>query len=218
MLDATFLIMKIACIDLDNTLADTSKMHLIAFKQAFSNYNLKPVSGKRILDLFGLVSEDMIKKLYPDIKKKLAEKITKEHNLIATTKTYKYARQIKGADAALKYLKSKGYKIVIVSNSSMKEVKTVLRQTRIKNYDTIIAKEQVKRGKPAADGINLAKKIFNSKDAIMIGDTTYDILAGKKAKVKTIAVLTGDDSKKKLMQYNPDYIIKSIAEIKGMFK
>src|SRR3989338_4465655 len=210
--------MKTACIDLDNTLANTSKMHLIAFKQAFKNYNLKPVSDKQILSLFGLVSEDMVKNLYPKVSRGLAEKITKEHNLIATTNTYKYATQIKGADNALKYLRKNGYKIAIVSNSSMKEVKTVLKQTKIKNYDIIIAKEQVKHGKPAADGINLAKRIFNSKEAIIIGDTTYDILAGKKAKVKTIAVLTGDDSRKKLMLYNPDYIIKDINQIKAIFK
>lgn len=204
----------IACIDLDNTLAYTSKMHLIAFKKVFKDHNLKPVSGKRILELFGLVSEEMIKKLYPKVSKEIAKKITNEHNVIAINSTYKYARQIRGANAAIKYLKSKEYKIVIVSNSSLKEVKKVLQYTKIRNYDKIIAKGQVKHGKPAADGINLAKKIFNSSEAMIIGDTAYDILAGKKAKVKTIAVLTGNDSKKNLIKYKPDYILKSIADVK----
>lgn len=208
--------MKVACIDLDNTLANTSKMHLISFKKAFSYYRLKPVSDKKILHFFGMVSEDMIRKLYPGIGEKLIPKIVSKHNAIAVKSTYKFAKKIKGANGALEYLRAKGYKIAIVSNSSLREVKIVLKLAGIRknNYDMLITKDNVNNGKPSPEGINLAKKLFKAKEAIMVGDTTYDIIAGKKAKAKTIAVLTGSDSKKELRKYKPDYILKSIAGIK----
>lgn len=213
MLDVLSIIMKVACIDLDNTLAYTSKMHLLSFKKAFEDYNLKPVPDKKILHLFGLISEQMIKKLYPTIDKKLIPKITKKHNEIAVKETYIYARHIPGANEALRSLKSNGYKIAIVSNSSLKEVKRVVKQIGLKNYDKLIAKNHKRKSKPAPDGINFAKKLFNAKEAIMVGDTPYDILAGKRAKAITIAVATGEHSTNELKRYNPDFVIKSIAHI-----
>ncbi len=51
----------------------------------------------------------------------------------------------------------------------------------------------------------------------MIGDTIYDIIAGKKAKVKTIAVLTGNHSRKKLQKVNPNLIINGVANLTRLF-
>lgn len=209
--------MKVACIDLDNTLANTSKMHLTSFKRAFAYYKLKPVPDKRILHLFGLISEDMIKKLYPGIDEKLIPKIVNKHNEIATKSTYKFAKKIKGSNEALVYLKSKGFKVVILSNSSLREVRIVLRQAGIRkdNYLRIITKDDLKKGKPSPEGINLAKKIFNASEAIIVGDTPYDILAGRSAaNTKTIGVLTGTHPRTELRKYKPDFIMNSIAEIK----
>lgn len=208
--------MKIACIDLDNTIANTSKMHLIAFREAFLRSGLKPAPGKIVLSLFGLVSEDMIKNLYPGINKKKIGEIAKLHNDIAIKKTYKHAKIIKGARLALSYLKSKGYKIVIISNSSLAEIKSVLTQIGLNReyYDKIISKEDVSKSKPSPEGINYARKIFHANDVIMVGDTPCDLIAGKRANAKTIAVTTGGHSKSELSKYNPDFILSSIAEIR----
>ena len=51
-----------------------------------------------------------------------------------------------------------------------------------------------------------------------MGDTMYDIQAGKKAKCKTIAFLAGTQSKKKLQTAKPDVIIKSLKEILALIK
>ena len=47
----------------------------------------------------------------------------------------------------------------------------------------------------------------------MIGDSIFDIQAGKAAKFKTVAVLTGNDSKAKLKKEKPNYILKSIKDL-----
>ena len=53
-----------------------------------------------------------------------------------------------------------------------------------------------------------------SKKAWMIGDTGYDIQAGKKLSIKTAAVLTGFLNKKVLMDYQPDLILDNITDFK----
>jgi len=206
--------MKLACIDLDDTLAETTRTHVKAFGEAFKSFGLKPVPDKKIIRLFGLAAEKMVKKLYPKISKRLINKISRKHNEVVINASYRCAKKIKGTNEALRYLKSKGYKIVIVSNSSLEEVRRLLSQVNIKKYDKIISGDIVKKSKPDPEGINMAKKIFKAKEVIMVGDTIYDIIAGKKANARTIAVLTGPNSKNKLKKYKPDFIIRSIAEIK----
>jgi len=49
----------------------------------------------------------------------------------------------------------------------------------------------------------------------MVGDSTYDIIAAHKAKVKGIAVLTGHYSKEELEGEKPFKIIK---KLKGLLK
>ena len=52
-----------------------------------------------------------------------------------------------------------------------------------------------------------------SKDDVLIGDTGEDILAGKELGTKTIGVASGSLSKNILLEYNPDFVVDSIAEI-----
>lgn len=52
-----------------------------------------------------------------------------------------------------------------------------------------------------------------SDKTIIIGDTSQEIEAGKKVRIKTGAVTWGICSEKKLKSLNPDYIIHNLAEL-----
>ncbi len=55
---------------------------------------------------------------------------------------------------------------------------------------------------------------FTSKDVFVIGDTPFDVSAGKKAGFKTIAVGTGYASWKELNESRPDHLAKDFRNIK----
>ena len=82
-----------------------------------------------------------------------------------------------------------------------------------KLFNLIIGDDDVKHAKPAPDEILKAEKLMHVKGACIIGDTIFDIKAGKIAKATTIAVLTGIHKKEKLKKYNPDYLLKDISKI-----
>ena len=63
---------------------------------------------------------------------------------------------------------------------------------------------------------NLIKKYGYDKNSVIIGDTETDILAGKKLKIKTIAVLSGMRNEKLLKKTKPDLIVKDITKIKKL--
>ena len=61
--------------------------------------------------------------------------------------------------------------------------------------------------------ITLDKLGVDYKDAVMIGDTTFDIEMGKAINMDTIAVTWGAHTKEMLRQSDPTYIIDSFSEL-----
>ncbi len=206
--------MKLLCFDLDNTLVNSTKVHIEAFQRSFQKNKAPKRTRKQILDLFSLETAELLKKLYPNLTNKERKKLAKDHDQFLIRETVKYTKPIPGVKATLKKLKKK-YKIVIISNCKTKEIKAILKAARIKPhlFDKIIGNDQVKHGKPAPDEIIKAEQLLQLKDGYMIGDSMYDIKAGKKAKVKTIAVLTGTHTRKQLQKENPWKILKSVKEL-----
>ena len=93
----------------------------------------------------------------------------------------------------------------MITNSSRAIVSKTLKRFNIKKYfDVIVTMDDVKRRKPAPDMALRACRILNvdAKDAIMIGDTKNDMLAGKSAGCMTVG-----------FKIKGDYKINSLDEI-----
>ena len=50
----------------------------------------------------------------------------------------------------------------------------------------------------------------------MVGDTINDIIAARRAGIKSAAITTGFDSEDILLKERPDWIIRNIAEVKTL--
>lgn len=206
--------MQLLCFDLDNTLVRSTKVHVEAFKKAFQKNNLPKKTKKEIIRYFSMESSQLVKKLYPKLSKEKIQQIVQDHDTFLIKETGKYVKRIPGAKEILIAVK-KSYKIALISNCKKKEILSILKYANIhKNlFDSIISNDMVKHPKPAPDEIIKAKQLLKMKQGYMIGDSIYDIRAGKKAKLKTIAVLTGDHTRKQLEKEKPWKIIKSVKEL-----
>ncbi|MEK6937231.1 MAG: HAD family hydrolase [Nanoarchaeota archaeon] len=210
--------MDLVCIDLDNTLIDSDKPHILGYLNAFKKNNLPYKSPKEIKKYFGLVSSEIIKNLYPKISKNKLNKVLEDnYNYF-----YKHRHQLKAFKGIKKTLKilSKKYTLALISNCPKKQVLDSVKKTKInlKLFKLVIGCDQVKKPKPYPDEILLAEKILNKKAKFVIGDSPYDIIAGKKAHTKTIAVLTGNHSKKDLKKTNPDFIFSNFNQVLKVLK
>jgi phosphoglycolate phosphatase-like HAD superfamily hydrolase len=52
-------------------------------------------------------------------------------------------------------------------------------------------------------------------DAVMVGDSTWDCLAAKRAGLETVAVLTGGFSEQELLDAGAACVFESIEELRG---
>jgi len=202
---------KLILFDLDGTLVNSDRAHLVAFKKAFEKNGLK-VEDKKVLELFGMLRRKIVKKLFKLNDKKVLE-VVKDQDDFVVKETNSYSKVLKGVNKSLKVLKKK-YILGIVSNSSKREILALVRGSGLdKELFSVVVGSDGLRGKPYADGIKKAEKILNKKCEYFIGDTTYDIIAGKRGKCETIGVLSGNHSKKQLESVKPDFIVKDVSRL-----
>jgi phosphoglycolate phosphatase-like HAD superfamily hydrolase len=72
----------------------------------------------------------------------------------------------------------------------------------------------VQRTKPEPDLVVAALETAGGGDAVMVGDSTWDCEAAKRAKMKSIGVLTGGFSDKELLEAGASDVYESIVEMR----
>ena len=118
-----------------------------------------------------------------------------------------------GVDVMLEEL-SKENEIVIITSNVSEVVHNFLNSKNICGYQRIIGgeKETSKVKKIEAIKIEFPEHFY-----FYIGDTKGDIIEGKKAKVKTIAVTWGWHNESTLKEQDPDYVVQSPMELGRLF-
>ncbi len=211
--------MELICFDMDHTLIRTNKVHLKAFYMAFKKHSLPKVKTRKVKLLFGMVGEELVRTLFPNLSKRKVDKVLTDHNHFVIEKTSKYVHVIRGVKGMLKKLK-KDYKLALLSNASHEEIIALLKHGKInlELFDVILGSHDIKNPKPHPEIINKAKKITKCEVGWMVGDSIWDMQAGKRAKMKTVAVLTGNQGRDMLIKEKPDYILKSVAKLPKVLK
>jgi phosphoglycolate phosphatase len=123
-------------------------------------------------------------------------------------------RLMPGTHELLRTLRGQGIKIGIVTRNCEEAVRKVFPD--IDAYcDTLISRDSIKKVKPHPDHLTSVLKILNAlgEEAVMIGDHTIDIQAGKRVGMKTIGVLTGRTKREEFEKAGADYILREASEI-----
>ena len=196
---------------MDNTLVHSDKAHVLAFQKSLVKMKFKKLKFMDIAKHFGKPKLDVAYEITGCRDKKVLLNVLKWHDYYLYNKTKKYVRKIKGVLSVLRKLKRK-HKLVVISNCRHKSIKVILESSGLdlNLFDLLIGSDDVVHSKPYPDEIFLAKKLLHHKVDYIVGDSVYDIRAGKRAKVKSVAVLSGLYSRKVLEKEKPDYIIKDL--------
>lgn len=138
-------------------------------------------------------------------------KINYEQNMYNKTKPYD------GVLDLLSELKSRGYKIAVVSNKFDLAVKELC-EKYFKNLIDISSGENEIDGikkKPAPDTVNQVLKKFSAtnEEAVYVGDSEVDILTAKNADMPCISVTWGFKDKDFLIKNGAKIIVNSPNEI-----
>ena len=208
------------CFDLDNTLIKSNKCHLEAYQLAFKKNKIgKKIANKKILKYFGEGSRKIVRELFPEAAPKFIDKIVQDHDLLVRKNTKKFVKTIPGARTILKKLQRQ-WELALISNCNRKLIMMLLDAAKIPRrwFSIIIGQDQVKHPKPAPDELLKAERIARHKADYFIGDSIYDVRAGKRAHVRVIAIPSGVNNAAQLKKESPYRVCKKLEEISAVIQ
>ena len=203
-----------AILDIDGTLVDTNYHHAIAWYRAFRQHGIVLPLWKihRHIGMGGdqlvvaLTSSDVDESIGDDIRS--AEKAL-YMALIDEVEAVSEAREFV-AD-----LKQRGHTVVLASSAKADEVEHYLDLLDARGLaDAWTTSADVESTKPQPDLVRAAMDKAGTDDAVMVGDTPWDIKAAAAAEVPTIAVITGGFSRAELDEAGAAVVFESVAELR----
>ena len=123
-----------------------------------------------------------------------------------------------GADDVFRYLKDRKILVGLGSGLSRDMLEAILHHLgwNEADFDYVGVAEEIGKSRPdPAMLIDVMRKLnIQSHELLKVGDTVADVLEGKNAKVKTVAILSGTQDEKEIADAGPDFIIRSLVELK----
>jgi HAD superfamily hydrolase (TIGR01509 family) len=206
-----------AILDIDGTLVDTNFQHAIAWYRAFKQHEIVlPIW--RIHRHIGMGGDQLIAALCDDATEE-------EHgDDIRTAEKALYfelideVRPLKGSRELIEDLKARGHSVVLASSAKEDEVDHYLDLLDARDLaDDWTTSADVESTKPEPDLVKAAMEKAGDGDAVMVGDTTWDCEAAKRAGIQTVAVLTGGFSEAELRDAGAVAVFHSIEELRKAF-
>lgn len=203
--------------DFDGTLGDTKECVIDSFQQTLVDNGLPKATREHIVHNMGLSLEQSFRILTEDCLDdvayaKLIQNYRRHYKRNLTQKTLIFP-DVKEVLAALKKRRKK---ISIATSKKTEFAELSCKFLKIDRYiDLYIGDDKVTNKKPHPEMLEHTLKELNiiKEDAVMIGDSTFDIEMGNSMEIDTIAVTWGAHSKEILESTHPTYIISSMKSL-----
>lgn len=181
-------------LDVDGTLVDSNDAHAQAWLEVFQR-NGYPGTFEWVRELIGKGGD----KLIPEVTglaedSHEAKRLSKERSLLFSREYLPQIQPFPRADALLRRLHEAGLRLVVASSASADELEPLLKVCGALPFvHHRTSAGDVKHSKPDPDIVQsaLRKAECSAGEAVMLGDTPYDVQAAAKANVLTIALRCG---------------------------
>ena len=203
-----------AILDIDGTLVDTNYHHAIAWYRAFEQ------SGEvmplwRIHRHIGMGGDQLVAALAGD-------EFEAEHgdDVRAAEKALYMAlihevRPFADARGLMEDLAGRGHALVLASSAKPDEVEHYLDLLDARELTTDWTDSgDVEKTKPEPDLVAAAVEKAGGGPAVMVGDSTWDCEAARRAGLETVAVLTGGFSESELREAGAACVFESLHELR----
>jgi HAD superfamily hydrolase (TIGR01509 family) len=207
----------IAILDIDGTLVDTNYQHALGWYRAFRRHGII-LPPWRIHRHIGMGGDQVVAALTDEqTEGELGDQIRKAEKdlyfeLIDEVEPMDGSRQL------IAELGQRGHVVVLASSAKEEEVEHYLDVLDARDLaDAWTTSADVEATKPAPDLVNsaLAKVGGSAADAVMVGDTPWDVEAAERAGVGTLAVLTGGFAIEELSKSGAREVFESVAELRA---
>jgi beta-phosphoglucomutase len=184
---------KAVFFDMDGSVVDSMPYHFISWFEALRKYDVH-LSPMLVFQMEGAKWTEVVKPAFIQSNKTLTPEII---NAIPSEREELLKKYFKryifdGIPEFIKVLKNKGIFVGLVTGSYYNEAQKILPKELLDLFDTVIAGDSVKKGKPDPEPYLTAAKNLkvDPKECLVIENAPYGVKSAKSAEMTCYAVAT----------------------------
>jgi HAD superfamily hydrolase (TIGR01509 family) len=199
--------------DVDGTLVDSNYEHTIAWARAFKEAGVE-VPTWRIHRHVGMGGDQLVPTVAgEDVAERLGDRI-RELEEDRYRELIGEVRPFPGAEDILAGCRDAGVAVILASSAKGDELERYLEILDADQHaDGWTSSRDVDATKPEPDLVEVALTKAGTRAAVMVGDSVWDIVAARRAGIRTIGLLTGGFGEAELTDAGAVDVFASLEEL-----
>ena len=208
--------MKLIIFDFDGTLADTRQLIVNTMQQTIQALELAPRTDDQCASMIGLPLKQAFTDLIP-MTNEMGDQCAETYRRIFNENNASYViPTFPNVIDTLLHLSAEGYILTMASSRSRKSLLDFVHTMHLEEiFPYILGADDVTHAKPHPEPVLRTLEAFGCppEEALVVGDTKYDIEMGSRAGTRTCGVTYGNGSHRELQEAGADYLIDDFEEI-----
>lgn len=210
---------KLAIFDFDGTLVDSAPGIVDVMRECCVEYKFSSKTLELWSHLIGVPLVRQVEILFPDHPHEFHEEVAARYRVIYDTKAIEICPLFKGLEEMLRELKKAEILISIASSKRRHLIDLVVEYHSLAKYfSLIVGAEEVTKHKPDPESVFYTLEKLNTKveEAVVIGDSSFDLDMARNAGVDAIGVTTGIHTREYLAKSEPKHIVDKLTDVTAL--
>ncbi|HFE38263.1 MAG TPA: HAD family hydrolase [Gammaproteobacteria bacterium] len=209
---------KLLVFDWDGTLMDSQQEIVSCFQAAARDVNLTVPSVEQVRNVIGLGMFEAVHAIYPSLDTREAQQAFVERYRVYYFSSEKApSRLFDGVADMLHALVEQGYFVSVATGKGRRGLNDVLQRTKLDRlfHYTRCVDEAHSKPHPQMLLDTMDYLGIQAHEALMIGDTEYDLQMAANAAVDGVAVSCGAHDKNRLIKHNPRVCLAQTRDLEA---
>lgn len=201
--------------DWDGTLSNSEEKIIYCMQRAAESIGAVPCSDHDIRNIIGLGLPEAIRTLHPNIPVDDIAVMQESYSTHFLTSEHLGIEFFDGVLSTLKKIKEAGFRVAVATGKSRRGLDRVLESLELTDFfhASRCADETASKPNPLMLHELLDEFNVSVNNAVMVGDTEWDMAMAQKINMPRIAVTYGAHTKERLLRFEPDLCVDQFADI-----
>ena len=206
---------KLLVFDWDGTLMDSQGHIIHCMVAAFADLHQPPPLDDAIRNVIGLGLSEAVAGLCTQAQMPMVEDLAQAYRKHFFADSFDASGLFPQVEATLKHLANQGYLLTVATGKSRRGLDKVLRETGLGHFFVATRCADETFSKPHPEMLHQLLDFTGARpeEAVMIGDTEYDLLMARNAGTDSIAVCYGVHEPERLLEHGPLVCLEQIADL-----
>jgi len=206
---------KLLIFDWDGTLMDSEATIISCMQVAIAEENIEPRSEEEIRNTIGLGLQEAMQHLYPTADEVLVDTLVTRYRATFFLDVMPQNQLFSGVYETIEQLYEAGFLLAIATGKSRRGLNKELAQTNLEEFFPIsrTAEETFSKPHPRMLDEIVVDCSVEIEQALMIGDSEYDLQMANNLGMDSLAVACGVHSRERLFEQNPVGFLATVTEL-----